>query len=404
MKICAKCKENFTEDWKFCPFDRTLLSTTVLEETKIAKEFSSEVFSNLILKDHNLFLDLIRELREVARSLRILWSEIKRDPLGFLKKVTISAKQWIKQYFSRPWRKLGYGYIVVGLLFSAIITFTIFDSLNSPRIYVQTNEELEITMIILETPYIPEPEEGPAGTASGVGGGSKKEQERPGGGGGGGRKEILPASIGKLPQADLRIPQIVAPDPNPPTITNPELPVPATITADPVLFPTDRRDVPYGDPNSKSTQVSSGTGTGNGIGNGTGGGVGTGTGSGVGPGTGGNTGGGNRNDGGGGPGGGGGGKPIYSSREVDLRAQVLSKPEPKYTEEARKNKVTGTVIIRAIFSSDGTVKNINTTRGLPNGLTEKAIEAARQIKFKPAMKDGKPVSTWMQLEYNFNLY
>jgi hypothetical protein len=43
-------------------------------------------------------------------------------------------------------------------------------------------------------------------------------------------------------------------------------------------------------------------------------------------------------------------------------------------------------------------------QGLPDGLTERAIEAARKIKFVPASKEGKYVSMWMQLEYNFNLY
>ncbi len=95
---------------------------------------------------------------------------------------------------------------------------------------------------------------------------------------------------------------------------------------------------------------------------------------------------------------------IYKSSEVATRARVLRKPEPSYTGEARNNQVTGTVVLRCIFAADGRVRNIYVIRGLPDGLTERAIEAARKIKFIPAMKDGKPVSMWMQLEYNFNLY
>jgi len=83
---------------------------------------------------------------------------------------------------------------------------------------------------------------------------------------------------------------------------------------------------------------------------------------------------------------------------------VLSKPEPQYTEEARKNQITGTVVLRAVFTSSGQVTNIRSVSGLPFGLTERAIAAARQIKFSPAMKDGHPVSMYIQLEYNFNLY
>lgn len=270
------------------------------------------------------------------------------------------------------------------------------------------DDDLELTQMISEIPNEqPTPDEGTAGMAKGNGGGSKPKQEKAGGGGGGGREEQAPASFGKLPQADLRIPQVVAPDPHPPVIKNPALPMPATLDADPVLFPPDTRQLNYGDPKSKSTTPSSGPGTGNGIGSGTGGGVGPGSGGGYGPGEGGNTGGGSRREGGGGPGGGGGGTDydkIFSGREVTSKARVLSKPEPTYTEAARKNQITGTVVLRAVFSSGGTVTNIHAVSGLPDGLTERAIAAAKQIRFVPATKDGRPVSMWMELQYNFNLY
>lgn len=95
---------------------------------------------------------------------------------------------------------------------------------------------------------------------------------------------------------------------------------------------------------------------------------------------------------------------ILSTKEVTTKPQVLSKPEPQYTEEARKHQVTGTVVLRAIFSADGQVIGIFPLKALPDGLTRKAIKAARQIRFVPATKDGKPVSTYLLLEYNFNLY
>ena len=174
-----------------------------------------------------------------------------------------------------------------------------------------------------------------------------------------------------------------------------------------MLNPPDARNLQYGDPKSRSTDPSSGPGTGNGIGTGTGGGIGPGEGGGLGPGRGGNTGGGDRNDGGGGPGGGGGGgdpNRVFSGKDVSSKARVLSKPEPQYTEEARKNQVTGTVVLRAVFTSGGQVTNIRAVSGLPYGLTERAIAAARQIRFTPATKDGRPVSMYIQLEYNFNLY
>jgi TonB family protein len=137
-------------------------------------------------------------------------------------------------------------------------------------------------------------------------------------------------------------------------------------------------------------------------------GIGSGEGPGVGPGANGNTGGGYGQNGccgeGIGDGAGSYGGRGFSAADVDQRARLLQKPEPQYTEEARRNQVVGTVTLRAIFSSSGEVVQIHALNTLPFGLTERAIAAARQIKFVPAMKNGHPVSVRMQLEYNFNLY
>lgn len=268
------------------------------------------------------------------------------------------------------------------------------------------NDELTVEQMIDIPDEQPTPDPGPAGLNKGGGGGSKPKFERPQGGGGGGREEAKPASFGKTPQASLDVPQVVAPDPKPPQIKNPSLPVAATVVADPMLVPPDARVLPYGDYKSKSTDPSSGPGTGNGIGTGTGGGIGPGEGGGLGPGRGGNMGGGDMRAGGGGPGGGGGGdySRIFTGKDVTTKARLISKPEPQYTEDARKNQITGTVVLKVVFASNGSVTNIRTVSGLPFGLTERAIAAARQIKFTPATKDGHQVSMWMQLEYNFNLY
>lgn len=270
----------------------------------------------------------------------------------------------------------------------------------------QNQEELQVEQMIDIPDEQPTPEPGTAGLNKGSGGGSKPKPEKAAGGGGGGREDPKPASFGKTPQASLTVPQVVAPDPKPPQIKNPSLPVAATVVADPMLVPPDARVLPYGDFKSKSTDPSSGPGTGNGIGTGTGGGIGPGEGGGIGPGRGGNIGGGDRNDGGGGPGGGGGGgyDRIFTGKDVTTKARLISKPEPQYTEDARKNQITGTVVLKVVFASNGSVTNIRTVSGLPYGLTERAIAAARQIKFVPATKDGHQVSMWMQLEYNFNLY
>ena len=95
---------------------------------------------------------------------------------------------------------------------------------------------------------------------------------------------------------------------------------------------------------------------------------------------------------------------IYSGNDVSSKARIVSKPQPQYTEAARQNQITGKVILRAVFTSGGEVTNITAHSSLPYGLTERAIAAARQIKFVPATRDGQPVSMYIQLEYNFNLY
>jgi TonB family protein len=98
------------------------------------------------------------------------------------------------------------------------------------------------------------------------------------------------------------------------------------------------------------------------------------------------------------------GDKVYSGSEVTTKAKVLSKPEPQYTEQARSHQITGTVVLRAIFAADGKVKHILVLYGLPDGLTEAAVTAAKLIKFIPPTIDGRPVSMFIQLEYNFNLY
>ena len=95
---------------------------------------------------------------------------------------------------------------------------------------------------------------------------------------------------------------------------------------------------------------------------------------------------------------------LFTGKEVNKKARLGMKPEPAYTEEARQNGTTGTVVLKCVFASNGSITNIRVVQGLPFGLTERAIDAARKIKFIPAMKDGHYVSMWMQLEYNFNLY
>jgi TonB family protein len=435
MKFCSTCQEEFAEKFSFCPVDGTPLNGFVPRDEEsvtraAAKEPAPRVMSEpayapaavaasggaIAEKDefHFTFMDdagltrrLIEVLKEVAHESELTWPEFKRDPFGFSKRLVVG-------YTQAGWRGLSQPNVATGVLSAVLLVMTALlavvwiDRIQTRRAAEQAAIPQELVDQLIDIPSEqPTPDPGTAGLNKGSGGGSKPKPEKAGGGGGGGRQEQKEASFGKTPQASLTVPQVVAPDPKPPAIKNPSLPVAATVVADPLLVPPDTRVLPYGDFKSKSTDPSSGPGSGNGIGTGRGGGIGPGEGGGIGPGRDGNIGGGDRNDGGGGPGGGGGGTDynrVFSGKEVSSKARVLSKPEPQYTEEARKNQITGTVVLRAVFTSGGQVTNIRSVSGLPYGLTERAIAAARQIRFTPATKDGRPVSMYIQLEYNFNLY
>ena len=95
---------------------------------------------------------------------------------------------------------------------------------------------------------------------------------------------------------------------------------------------------------------------------------------------------------------------IYAPREVTTRAVILSKPLPSYTEEARRRGTSGRITLRLVLAADGTVQHILVLKPLPDGLTEQSVAAARHIIFKPAMKDGRPVSQFVTIEYGFNIY
>jgi protein TonB len=203
-----------------------------------------------------------------------------------------------------------------------------------------------------------------------------------GGGGGGGDRDKLQASRGRLPKQSME--QITPPMA---VVRNlqPKLEVAPTIVAPPLPQPnlTD-----LGDPLSHLPSVpSNGTGYGGGIGSGNGGGVGSGEGPGFGPGHGGGTGGGAFRVGGGvsAP------KAIYS-------------PDPEYSEEARKVKHMGTVVLWLVVGPDGKPRDIKVLRTLGLGLDEKAIEAVKNWRFDPAKKDGKPVAVQINVEVNFHLY
>lgn len=97
------------------------------------------------------------------------------------------------------------------------------------------------------------------------------------------------------------------------------------------------------------------------------------------------------------------GERVVSTKEADARAVITARPKPSYTKEARRNGVQGFVTLKVLLSGNGKISRVRVVKGLPAGLTENAIRAACKIDFKPAMKDGQPVSQWVIVEYAFRL-
>jgi protein TonB len=195
-------------------------------------------------------------------------------------------------------------------------------------------------------------------------------------GGGGGQRGATPVTQGHLPKfADTQITPPKAPPMEEPKIKMPD----ATIEVQKDLKMANNTMPNFGMPNSPLV--------GNSMGNGSGSGLGSGNGSGLGAGSGGNYGGGLRQIGGG------------------VSAPVLTySVEPEFSEEARKAKAAGNVVVNLIVDAQGRPQNVHVLRGVGMGLDEKAVEAVKQYRFKPAMEAGKPVAVQLNVEVNFQIF
>ena len=202
-----------------------------------------------------------------------------------------------------------------------------------------------------------------------------------GGGGGGGANDLIEPSKGHQPtftRIEVAPPQFSR-------IEHPKLAVEPTIQ---VKLPDDIKLADLGVAKSPQiTMASQGRGSGSGFGQGLGGGIGAGHGSGVGQGSGGGYGGGLMSVGGG-----------------VAAPQVLHSVEPEFTDEARRANFQGSVSIKLIVDSQGNPQNVQIVRRLGMGLDEKALDAVRQYKFKPAMYQGHPVSVQIVIDVDFRLH
>lgn len=199
-------------------------------------------------------------------------------------------------------------------------------------------------------------------------------------GGGGGDRDPLPASQGTLPRASLDT-QIVPPTVKVPS-EMPKLPVPATVEIVPEIKLPQGGQI--GDPASAfSRWLSNGPGGRGGIGTECCGGIGPSTGPRVGDGP---------------PG-------IFPAGRGGVSVpQVIYNPEPSFSDEARKAKAQGMVVLLVVVGKDGHTYDIRVGQSLGMGLDEKAIEAVHHWRFRPATLDGRPVATQIAVEVDFHLY
>jgi TonB family protein len=204
-----------------------------------------------------------------------------------------------------------------------------------------------------------------------------------GGGGGGGDSDKLKASKGALPRQSM---QQITPPMAVIRNDNPKLVAEATVVVPPAIqLP---HNGPMGDPlTGVLGPASNGTGSGGGIGSGSGGGVGSGFGPGVGP----------------GHGGGFGGGAFMVGNGVSAPRAIYS-PDPEYSEEARKARWQGVVVLKIVVGPDGRTHEVQVLRSLGLGLDEKAMEAVKQWRFEPAKKDGQNVAVLVSVEVAFHLY
>jgi TonB family protein len=404
MKRCNACKQDFEDQFVFCPVDATPLRVSTARTTQAELQLT-------IIDNAGLLERLARELRFQFKELQRSWPELKRDPVAFAKQTCVATGRRLRQSLLAP-NSIAAISTAFLILFTVVLTIALLDR-RSQKNLITDNILEQVQMLEFSPDATPSSKDegdgvgsqGRVGLRSGKGEGSGAVPRKSTGGGGGGDHSKEPKQVGAVPPPS----NIPAAIPTLPPVKNAALPV-AGINIDPALWQAMSLPV-YGDPRSKSSTPANGSRDGGGMGTGNGTGIGEGNGPGFGPGQVGNIGDGRNGPGCCGPGGGRGHNPnpddpdhVYPQAQVTERVRVIAKPEPQYSEEARRNLVMGTVVLRVVFSRTGEITNIRAVQTLPFGLTERAIAAARLIRFHPATRMGQPVSVSMQLEYNFNLY
>lgn len=375
MKVCPKCARSFAEALRYCPQDATeLVKYDLRADLNRLGEF------RFLIPTESLIARLRRECAEA-------FYEFKHNPKSF------AASLLRGEGSSRRRKRMLHAGVASALIAYSVMMMAgvLIGLFTSPRPLSEAKEQIEPGLSGIPVFVVPvfKTENAKAKLAdknSGKLGGSFERKQDSGGGGGANGNQ--PSRSGVPTQATLHN-QLLPPNLDPPTV-NPTLVVPMTVVADPNAFV--KMPGRIGDWRSSANTDSLGNRGGKGIGQGEGDGYSNGKDK--------NVGGGNALFTGNNPSGAG----EVQTMTRDLRPTIIFRARAKYTELARQNKVQGSVILSVIYGADGSIRDIRVQRGLPDGLTEEAIAAVRQIRFNPATREGRPVSVRGNIEYNFTLY
>lgn len=335
-------------------------SSPVLEptiETHSAGQETGHELDSLLGKSFEskpIWTDLYENIRDVFFPQKLPPLELTSTPIPVVDPMAVKANPW----------SVGSAAVINGGVLALLLFF-------GARKVIQVIEppKLETTQVDVSTFKMQAP----------------KKAVTAGGGGGGGAHDIVDPIKGHLPKIDQH-PQM---PPQVATIEKPKLALDAAINVQKDIKLPDNPNLPnIGVTNSANVKLASnGQGSGGGMGTGSGGGLGSGNGNGYGPGSGGNAGGG-----------------VYRIGGGVSPPKAIFEPEAEFSDEARRAKYQGEVMVQLIVDAQGNPQNPRVIRPLGMGLDEKALEAVMKYKFKPAMKDGHAVPVYLTIAVNFRLY
>jgi protein TonB len=285
------------------------------------------------------------------------FSPAKQAPLPFAVKPVRVKEIWTKD------ENFGWTQVIsisLHVVLIGLVVVPLFTKVLPPSTEAKTKTDVALLDISPYTPKLP-PGAKPAG-----------------GGGGANDHTLAPVNRGKLPKfkwTQFTPPQVHIQNPAPKLPMDPSLLGPPDLRVSNIQAPT------FGDPLANGVSDSLGHGSGTGIGSGSGGGLGPGEGGGT-----------------------GGGAFRAGVNGVGMPSCIYC-PDPQYSDEARKAKYQGVVVLMVVITLDGRATNIQVVKSPGLGLDEKAIEAVRQWKFRPAVgPGGKAVAAQVPIEVTFRLF